>query len=147
MITWNCGVKKDADADVANGANDGRIDQLAAVLKQFQLPVFLRWFPDANADTNTTCLGSHGAAGYVAAYQHIHDRLTTKDGVTNATFVWSVDTTTPPAGTAWTAWYPGDAYVDWVGLDGYATPSTPNVSDDFRNWYNTVSPKSRSSRS
>ena len=92
MITWNCG---DTDANVTAGLDDGDIRQVATTLAQFGLPVFLRWFPDPNVNTaaSKACLGGGGAAGYVAAYQHIHDTLAA-GGVANVTYVWSVDTTT-----------------------------------------------------
>ena len=92
MITWKCGAK---DANVVAGRDDPQIDMLAAKLTQFQLPVFLRWFPDPGASTsNYSCLAGGGAEGYVAAYRHIHDRLVAA-GTSNVSFVWSVDTTAP----------------------------------------------------
>ena len=71
MVTWNCG---DTDARVLAGQDDARIDEVATVLAHFQFPVFLRWFPDPNVKTTAgdACLGGRGAAGYVAAYQHLH---------------------------------------------------------------------------
>ena len=131
MVTWNCGAK---DSNVIGGRYDSQIDSVAAKLAQFQLPVFLRWFPDPNA-TGTACLAKGGAAGYVAAYRHIHDRLVAA-GATNVSFVWSVDTTTPQASQSWSNFYPGAQYVDWIGADGYATSSsTESAANDFGTWY------------
>ena len=138
MITWNCG---DTDARVANGRDDGQISQLAAELARFQLPVFLRWFPDPNVNSTaaSTCLGNRGAAGYIAAYQHIHDTLTA-DGASNVAYVWSVDTTTPQSSTQWKSFYPGGTYADWIGADGYATSGpTASVANDFGSWYSAFS--------
>ena len=138
MITWNCGAK---DVNITAGRYDSVIDSLGAKLAQFQLPVFLRWFPDPNANTAATnaCLGGSGATGYVAAYQHIHDRLVT-DGASNVTFVWSVDTTGTQSSPSWSNFYPGTQDVDWIGGDGYATSSaTASVASDFGAWYSAFS--------
>jgi beta-mannanase len=132
MITWNCGAK---DSNVIAGRDDSLIDSVATKLAQFQLPVFLRWFPDPNANAGTACLAKGGAAGYVAAYRHIHDRLVAA-GASNVTFVWSVNTTSPQASQSWSSFYPGAQYVDWIGADGYATSSsTESVANDFGAWY------------
>ena len=66
MITWSCG---DTDANVTKGLDDSQINLVAAKSAQFRLPVFLRWFPDPNVENaaGRACLGSGGAAGYVAA--------------------------------------------------------------------------------
>ena len=137
MITWKCGAK---DTNVIAGRDDRQIDSVAAKLAQFQLPVFLRWFPDPNANTaGAACLGSAGAAGYVGAYRHIHDRLVAA-GASNVSDVWSVDTTTPQASRSWSRFYPGAQYVDWIGADGYATTSTTaSVANDFGAWYSDFS--------
>ena len=133
MITWKCGAK---DVNVAAGSDDLLIDALAAKLTQFDLPVFLRWFPDADASaSNASCLAGAGATGYVAAFRHIHDRLLA-DGASNVSFVWSVDATTSASPSSWSQFYPGSASVDWIGADGYATsPATASVADDFGAWY------------
>jgi beta-mannanase len=54
---------------------------------------------------------------YVQAWRHVHD-IFTANGVTNATWVWSPNIeyggSIPLGGL-----YPGDAYTDWVAMDGY----------------------------
>ena len=138
LITWGCGAK---DVNVTAGGYDKQIDSLAAKLAQFQAPVFLRWFPDPNTttDSGTVCLANSGAAGYVAAYQHIHDRLVA-DGASNVTFVWSVDTTTPQSSQSWSSFYPGAHDVDWIAADGYAiSATTASLANDFGTWYSEFS--------
>jgi beta-mannanase len=62
---------------------------------------------------------------YIAAWRHIHD-IFAAAGATNAVWVWSPDAVDVPATTSnhWSADYPGDGYVDWVGVDGYNWSST-----------------------
>ena len=53
-------------------------------------------------------------------WRHIHDVFTVA-GVTNVAWVWTPAAASLPA-ASWndvTQYYPGDAYVDWVGLDDY----------------------------
>jgi beta-mannanase len=61
------------------------------------------------------------ASAYVAAWRHIWT-VFHQAGATNAAFVWCPNVG-EFGGQAWTDWYPGSAYVDWVGLDAYPEPS------------------------
>ncbi len=58
-----------------------------------------------------------------AAWRHVHD-LFAQAGVTNVTWVWSPNVSDRPLGRL----YPGDAYVDWVGVDGYNWRTTASWS-------------------
>ena len=66
----------------------------------------------------------NGAGDYVAAWQYVYNKAVAA-GATNLKWVWNpnVDNGNPSyPSTGWTAMadlYPGDAYVDWVGLDGF----------------------------
>ena len=52
---------------------------------------------------------------YVGAYRHIVD-LMRKEGVENVAFVWHSYAAAPYKDYSLSAWYPGDEYVDWVGI-------------------------------
>jgi beta-mannanase len=60
---------------------------------------------------------------YVQAWRHVHD-IFAEHGVTNVTWVWSPNVvytgSTPLEGL-----YPGDDYVDWLGMDGYNWGTVP----------------------
>ena len=58
---------------------------------------------------------------YVEAWRHVHD-LFVDAGATNAIWVWCPNIEQPNYRT-FDYLYPGDAYVDWVGLDGYNAAS------------------------
>jgi beta-mannanase len=57
---------------------------------------------------------------FIAAYRHIHD-LFVAAGATNALWVFcpNVDSVPNESWNQWQNYYPGDAYVDWMGFDGY----------------------------
>jgi beta-mannanase len=70
--------------------------------------------------------GSHNGANqtatakYVSAFRHIHD-VFTGAGANNVLWVFSPNCDSVP-GDSWNQWanyYPGDSYVDWMGVDGY----------------------------
>jgi len=123
LVSWNCG---DTNANVAAGKDDATIDAFAAGIKSYAKPVMLRWFWEMNLsdkdNTRAVCHdatydppGGFDAAHFVAAWQHVHDRFVA-DGVTNVVWLWCPSTGPWPAANAY---YPGAAYVDWVGIDTY----------------------------
>jgi endoglucanase len=125
MITWQPDTAS-LDA-IAAGSFDDLIRARAAGVAAFGHPMFLRFAHEMNADwypwsgTQANSRGTTDApAKYVAAWRHVHD-LFVAAGATNAVWVWSPNRLSVP-NTAWNAavnYYPGDGYLDWVGLDGY----------------------------
>ena len=140
MITWECG---DTDANVIAGADDALITRFAHELSSLGAPVMVRWFPDANGSSPATqsCLGAGGAAGYVAAFQHVH-QLLANAGATNVATVWSVDTS-QGSSSDWAGFYPGAGSADWIAADDESPtpgPADPGgVTSAFSSWYSTFS--------
>ena len=141
MVTWNCG---DVDANVAAGSDDAMVRTEAQQLAATDVPVLLRWFPDPNQTGSPgveSCLGSAGAGGYVAAYQHIRG-LFAAAGARNGAFVWSVDTSAA-ADPNLSSYYPGGVAVDWIAADGGATAGDESqvaaFTSEFGSWYASFS--------
>ena len=71
--------------------------------------------------TNNDSYGRHdGAAKYIRAWRRIHD-IFEREGATNVSWVWAPNGESIPD-VYWnrvSAFYPGDRYVDWVGLSAY----------------------------
>ncbi len=146
MITWNCG---DSDWNVASGKDDALISAVAQKLAATHIPLFLRWYPDPNDQQSASaksCLlnvpaSRDPASVYRAAFQHIHD-LFAAAGASNVAFVWSVDASQGQGSAAWDTYYPGSAFVDWIGADSSYSRAT-NVHDPFGSafqpWYNEYS--------
>ena len=58
-------------------------------------------------------------ATFIAAWRHLHDVFAALH-VTNVTWSWDPSHDYYGHGASYASeWYPGDAYVDWIGLDGY----------------------------
>lgn len=125
LITWTPSDWR-ADADespyqldwIAAGALDGYFSGWAQQLASYGRPVLLRWAHEMNG--NWYIWGrrdGNSPAQYIAAWRHLHDLLVAA-GATNVQWVWS-PAVAEDAESAFEPYYPGDAYVDWVALDGY----------------------------
>ncbi|MEU8607948.1 DNRLRE domain-containing protein [Actinoplanes sp. NPDC048791] len=109
-------------AKVAAGQQDARIDKWSAYVKQnFQQKFFLALHHEPENDVQTTAASGMTAKDYAAMYRHVITRLRT-NGVTNAVNVIAyMGNEKWMAQSWWQDLYPGDAYVDWVGLDSYVS--------------------------
>jgi hypothetical protein len=99
-------------ASIVNGSVDATLRALASGSKALGKKFILDFGAEMNdrADDPPT---------YVAAYRHAHD-LFVAAGATNTVWAWCPNVTDANGGNSMTmAYYPGDAYVDWTGVDGY----------------------------
>jgi beta-mannanase len=129
LISWECGP---SDASVAAGADDATLVAQAKSIAALGKPVMIRWFWEMEfTGTNggsqgaraAACIGSGGAPGFVAAWQHIVT-VFRANGATNAAWVFcpgegAYSATAAPGGSA-ASYYPGNAYVDWIAEDAYS---------------------------
>jgi beta-mannanase len=103
---------------IAAGQYDGYIDSWANGLRTFGNDVLLDWGHEMNGVWYPWgAVNGNQPYQYVAAFRHIHDRFVMA-GATNVKFVWNL-VQWSPAGIPGGAFYPGDAYVDWLALDTY----------------------------
>jgi oligosaccharide reducing-end xylanase len=98
---------RDSINEVAEGAADARIDALLEALIAYQRPVFVRLGYGFDASSN-----GYEPDVYVAAWKRFHERMQAK-GNTNVALVWE---SAACEESSLAAWYPGDAFVDWVGM-------------------------------
>jgi len=97
---------------IAGGRYDAYIDAWAKEAKNFGYPFFLRFGHEMN-DPSRYPWGpqNNEPADYIAAWRHVVDRFQ-ELGADNAVWVWSPH----PAYANYGGFYPGEDYVDWVGL-------------------------------
>jgi beta-mannanase len=104
---------------LAAGDYDPYLIQWGQSLRDWGHPVMLRLAHEMNGNWYPWAEGVNGnsAGDYVAAWRHVHD-VVAGTGATNVQWVWAPNVpywgSTPLSGL-----YPGSAYVDAVGLDGY----------------------------
>jgi Glycosyl hydrolase family 26 len=79
----------------------------------------LRFAPEMNGNWDPWDEGTNGntSGQYVQAWRHVHD-LFVADGAADVQWVWSPNTDYSGS-TPLIELYPGNAYVDYIGIDGY----------------------------
>lgn len=108
-------------AQITEGVYDPYITGFAQAVAAAQWPVVIRFAHEMNGDWYPWAEGFNGnaAGSYVAAWRHVHD-LFTRAGANNVIWMWSPNIlrgAQPKLSLA--ELYPGDGYVDWVGLSAY----------------------------
>jgi len=119
--------------DIAAGKSDDYIVQFARDVKEYDKPLFIKLLCDGfNGNWNTACspkansdLTSHD---FIDAYRRVVD-IFREENVTNVAWIWEPAAPVPPeiGNWGWDPWwvyYPGDEYVDWIGVlqPGWGTP-------------------------
>jgi hypothetical protein len=106
---------------VAAGNFDTYIDRWAAAAKKVGTPLLVRLGHEMN-DPYRYPWGpqNNEPKDFIAAWQHVVTRFR-QAGVTNVAWVWS-----PHPAYTFAAYYPGEAFVDWVGVGtlNYGTVAT-----------------------
>ena len=123
MIAWlpdgTISSSSSFDRTVANGSYDSFINQWAQAAAAWGHPFYLRfcWEMNGNWQPFSPGIGGNTSADFVAMWQHVHN-LFVQDGATNVRWVWSPNVEYTGS-TPYASVYPGDSYVDWVGVSGY----------------------------
>ena len=126
-----------AAAGSSTGAYDDYLRQYARDVAALGLPMAIRldhemnggWYPWAEQDLERRRpINGNSPGDYVAMWRHVHDIFEAEGANEYVIWVWAPNIVNNlPAcatGRARTlrSLYPGDEYVDWVGLSGYYRP-------------------------
>ena len=117
---WNTSISQ-----IADGASDQYISSFAGAVRQLNVPIVLSFGHEFNGNWYPWGTTGTTAADFVAAWRHTHD-LFAAAGATNVIWVWDPNDIFPMPNVSLKPYYPGDAYVDWVGVTGYWTQPGPN---------------------
>ena len=109
-------------ASVAAGGSDAYLRSYAADVVAFGHPVILSFGHEMNGDWYSWGNGHASPAAFVAAWRHVV-RVFRAAGAVNVTWLWTVNSVTG-ASSALRQWWPGAAWVNWTGIDGYYFRST-----------------------
>jgi hypothetical protein len=124
IITWSPGSTLDGSdfslANVLSGSYDAIFDAAAAKAAAWSGTLYIRMMHEMNGSWSSYAPGINGntAEQFVLAWQYVVRRFRS-DGVTNVRWVWSPNVVNTSSEVPFAPLYPGDAYVDAVGLDGY----------------------------
>ena len=111
-------------ASIADGGSDAYVTSVAKAVAAFRDPVAIsfghemngNWYPWGTTETTP--------AEFVAAWRHIHD-LFAAAGATNVIWIWNPNVVNPMPTVELEPFWPGSAYVNWVGLTGYFGATGP----------------------
>ena len=122
-------------ADIIAGNCDAYITQFAKDLKARPERFLLRFAHEMNITDSPWWPGHFGgdASLYVNMWHHVYD-VFSQQGAVNVEWVWSPNYASNPP-DAWNNihnYYPGNAYVDWIGLSGYNWYVSPGHNQPWR---------------
>lgn len=107
---------------IAAGKYDRYLSTYAAAVRAFGHPVVLSFAHEMNGTWYDWGAGHVAPSVFVAAWRHVVD-VFRQAGADNVTWMWTVNSLTV-AHRSLDPWWPGAAWVDWVGIDGYYVHST-----------------------
>jgi Glycosyl hydrolase family 26 len=121
--------------EIAAGDHDSTIESWAAAAKSWGHPFFLApwwemnggWYPWGRDPS------------FVAAWRRFHDLVVAK-GATNVTWAWISNSLWSDPLSDPAPYYPGDAYVDWTGIDTYNWGLNLAQPDKWINPDQTITP-------
>jgi len=122
-------------AEIVAGQEDTAIRNWARAAKAWGHPFFFApWW-----EMNGAWYSWGRDPSFIAAWRHFHD-LVVAEGATNVTWTWVVNSIWYDPASDPTPYYPGDAYVDWTGLDTYNWGRNPAQPDRWINPDQTITP-------
>jgi len=121
--------------NIIAGDFDAYLTQYARDVAATGLPLAIRldhemngtWYPWAEQTGSGGSINGNGVGDYVAMWQHVHDIFEANGANQYVIWVWSPNIINNLSASHQSteflqALYPGDAYVDWVGVSGYQRP-------------------------
>jgi hypothetical protein len=104
-------------AATAAGDDDNYLRAYASSVRRFRHQVVIGFGQDMNAPGHSWGYGNVPAGTFVAAWWHVVT-LFRDQGADNVAWLWTISADRPGIGpAAW--WWPGAAYVSWIGIDGH----------------------------
>lgn len=129
LVSWepwnpNEGLNQSRDylVEINNGQQDNYIKTLASDVKNYAGPVTIRFGHEMNGNWYPWGLRPDE---YIKAYRRVVD-IFRQEGVENAKWMWSINADSVPYEpiSRVSKYYPGNNYVDEIGIDGYNFGST-----------------------
>jgi hypothetical protein len=139
VITWACSDLNSVVAAASSTVNTSTFNLIVATalaVKAFAKPMFIRWNWEMNLTSGNKCMGSGTSTqqqqNYINAWQNIYN-IFKAQGVTNVSWLWNPGGAVADPDAA--PFYPGNAYVDWIGFDGYDKVNAHDFGGVFNHFY------------
>jgi mannan endo-1,4-beta-mannosidase len=104
---------------IAAGAYDDYLTSYAESVKDYGHQVVIGFGHEMNANWYSWGYTNLPPSTFVAAWRHIVT-LFRSEGADNVTWLWTLEADGRGTGPV-ADWWPGQSYVNWVGIDGYYT--------------------------
>ncbi len=114
---------------IVAGGSDGYLRSYADAVVAFGHPVILSFGHEMNGTWYSWGEGHTPPATFVAAWRHIV-RVFRAAGAANVTWLWTVNSI-DGAASSLSQWWPGAAWVSWIGIDGYYSLATDTFGSVF----------------
>ena len=118
-------IKGDFDRELKKWADDAR-DSDIPLMVEFGTEVNGNWFPWSGAQNGKD------PKRFIDAYRHIIE-LFKNESANNITWVFHIDANSEPD-AEWnkmSLYYPGDDYIDWIGVSIYGAQNPNDETDNF----------------
>jgi len=120
---------------VASGGQDAAIRRWAQEAKAWGHPfLFAPWW-----EMNGGWYAWGRQPRFVEAWRRFHN-IVVEQGASNVTWTWLVNSIWSDPESNPTKYYPGDAYVDWTGMDSYNWGRMPAQPDRWKNPDQVITP-------
>lgn len=138
LMQWN--PEGPGIASVADGSEDAYLRTFAAAVRDYRCPVILSFGHEMNGNWFPWGYEHASPAVFVAAWRRIVDIFASQQ-VANVTWLWTVNAQPrgDPVVSPLAPWWPGAAYVSWVGVDGYYR----SAGDTFESLFGNTLPQIR----
>lgn len=105
---------------ITNGNHNSYIDSWARGLADYGKPVYIKFAHEMNGGWFPWGVGVNGnqVGDFIDAWRYIRDRFDAR-GATNVRWVWVPNKVYDTIPASFAEVYPGDDYVDWIGMNGY----------------------------
>lgn len=126
---WNAQEKKGIDFDeILAGKHDAYIETFAQAVKDIDGPVFVRFAHEMNGNWYPWAGTKVGKSKFIEVCKYMHGKFE-KMGAKNVRWVFAINSEDiPKDNNEFETYYPGDEYVDYIGIDGYNWGDTKSWS-------------------
>jgi mannan endo-1,4-beta-mannosidase len=116
-------------SNVTRGKYDIWLRSYARSVRAFGRPVILSFAHEMNGSWYSWGAGHVAPSVFIAAWRHVVEVFRSA-GASNVTWLWTVNSVNA-AGSPLQVWWPGSAWVDAVGIDGYYYGSSSTFTSVF----------------
>jgi glycosyltransferase involved in cell wall biosynthesis len=114
-------------AAIARGGYDRVLRSYGAAIRSLNDPVFLSFGHEMNGLWYPWGCGQTTPWLFRAAWRHIYTMIKSPQVI----WVWTINDVWGGDPCPLRSWYPGAAYVNWIGIDGYLRPPVDTFSSAF----------------